>query len=433
MNDDTATLLLGLDEVAVAGAERDPDGHLMLARVTSYQDARCCPGCGTRSARSLGLVTTHPRDLPPAGRPTVLRWTKRRWRCENAGCERGSFTESIPAIPPRSRLTGRLREAVGAAVADRGRTVIQAARDHEVSWPVAHAAFARHARGALPAETPPVAVLGIDETRRGKPRFRLVGTDQGDVWEVVADTWHIGFTDLTGGAGLLGQVEGRTAASVSGWIEAQTPVWRGAVETVAIDMCTVFKAAVRENLRHARLVVDRFHVAQLAKTALTEFRRRVTLQQRGRRGRKGNREWELRNRLTRAGTRMHAKHLDPMIDDLRALPKKIGEPILRARGCKEDLMDLLALHGTNPNRPEISALLTRFYENAAASGVPEIERLATTVSTWWPEIHAAITTGVTNAGSEGTNRVIKTDARCAYGYRRVARGNLAPGLPQIRT
>jgi transposase len=46
-----------------------------------------------------------------------------------------------------------------------------------------------------------------------------------------------------------------------------------------------------------------------------------------------------------------------------------------------------------------------------------MERPAGTVSTWWPEILAAITTGVTNAGSEGTNRVIKTDARCAFGRR----------------
>ena len=424
MSDDAATLLLGLDGVAVAGAEQDPDGNLILALVTSCEDARCCPGCGVRAARSLGLVTTRPRDLPPAGRATVLNWTKRRWRCANTGCERTSFTESVPAIPPHSRLTGRLRGAVGAAVADRGRTVVQAARDLEVSWPVALAAFTQHTRDALPAETPPVTVLGIDETRRGKPKFRLAGTDQGDVWEVLADTWHIGFTDLSGGTGLLGQVEGRTAASVSGWIEAQTPAWRTSVQVVAIDMCTVFKAAVRESLPHARLVVDRFHVAQLANTALTEVRRRVTLQQRGRRGRKGNREWELRNRLTRAGARMHAKHLDPMIDDLKALPRKIGEPILRAWACKEDLMDLLALHGKNPSRPEVSSLLTRFYENAAASGLPEIERLATTVSTWWPEIHAAITTGVTNAGSEGINRVIKTDARCAYGYRNPANQRL---------
>jgi transposase len=189
------------------------------------------------------------------------------------------------------------------------------------------------------------------------------------------------------------------------------------VKVVAIDMCTVFKAAIRRSLPHAAIVVDRFHLAQLANVAVTEVRRRVTLQQRGRRGRKGNREWELRNRLTRAGARMHATHLDAMIDDLRALPRKIGAPILAAWNVKEDLMDLLALHGTHPTRPQVSALLARFYENAAASGLPECARLAQTISTWWPQILAAITTGVTNAGSEGVNRVIKTDARCAYGYR----------------
>jgi transposase len=39
------------------------------------------------------------------------------------------------------------------------------------------------------------------------------------------------------------------------------------------------------------------------------------------------------------------------------------------------------------------------------------------VQTWWPEILAFLHTGITNAGSEGTNRVIKTVARDAYGFR----------------
>jgi transposase len=171
------------------------------------------------------------------------------------------------------------------------------------------------------------------------------------------------------------------AAAVGAWLTAQSGAWRAGVRVVAIDMCTVFKATSRASLPHAVVVVDRFHLAQLANQAVTEVRRRVTLTQRGRRGRKGNREWELRNRLTRSGARMHAKHLDAMVDDLRALPMKIGTPILRAWNRKEDLMDLVALHGTNSTRPQISTLLTRFDENAAACGLPEIERLAATVST----------------------------------------------------
>jgi transposase len=95
LHDDTATLLLGLDGVNVASAVPDESGNPMLALVTACADARCCPGCGVRSTRSLGLMTTRPRDLPLAGRPTSLRWTKRG----NTGCPRRSFTESLPAVP----------------------------------------------------------------------------------------------------------------------------------------------------------------------------------------------------------------------------------------------------------------------------------------------------------------------------------------------
>jgi transposase len=104
-----------------------------------------------------------------------------------------------------------------------------------------------------------------------------------------------------------------------------------------------------------------------------------------------------------------------MADNLSALPKKIGVPILATWNAKEDLLDLLALTHTNPSRTTIARRLFRFDESYAASGLPELERLATTVQAWWPEIEAGITSGVNNAGSEGINRSIKTDARTAYG------------------
>ncbi|WP_370351195.1 transposase [Catenulispora sp. EB89] len=178
--------------------------------------------------------------------------------------------------------------------------MLQSARDHEIFWPIVQAAFAAHAAAALPERVPSVEHLGIDETRRGKAKFRL----------------------------------------------------------------------------------------------------------------------------TRSAARMPADHLDPMVEDLTALPKKIGAPILAAWNVKDDLMDLLALHGTHLGRAEIYDRLVKFYESAAASGLPEMERLATTVSTWWPQILAGITAGITNAASEGINRLIKTDARCAFGDRNPANQRL---------
>lgn len=93
-----------------------------------------------------------------------------RWRCREGRCPRGSFTESIGAVPARARLTARLRTEVGEAAADRFSCVLAAALHYRVSWPVAQAALSGHITGPLAAPLPVVRVLGIDDTRRGKPR-----------------------------------------------------------------------------------------------------------------------------------------------------------------------------------------------------------------------------------------------------------------------
>ena len=79
------------------------------------------------------------------------------------------------------RLTRRLREQAGAEAAERGITPAEAARHAEVSWPAAHAAFAAMADPVLEPAPAPVAHLGIDEHRRGRPR-----------WERDADTGEYG-------------------------------------------------------------------------------------------------------------------------------------------------------------------------------------------------------------------------------------------------
>jgi hypothetical protein len=51
-----------------------------------------------------------------------------------------------------------------------------------------------------------------------------------------------------------------------------------------------------------------------------------------------------------------------------------------------------------------------------APDIGELHRLATTVERWWPNIEAFIHTGITNATSEGVNRIVKLVARNAFGF-----------------
>jgi transposase len=121
-------------------------------------------------------VVTHPRDVPF---PSETR-----------------LGVAQAALAPRARVTARLKAAAGQAVG--GRTVARAGRHHGLSWPVVASAFAEQAT-ALLSEPEPVTVLGIDETRRGRPRF--ASNPQAGKLEQIADRWHTGFVDLGRRAG----------------------------------------------------------------------------------------------------------------------------------------------------------------------------------------------------------------------------------------
>lgn len=281
VQDTCASRLLGLEGLTVAEVEDADDGGCLVYAVTSADVVPVCPTCQTPSQSPKCWTTTVPRDLDIGGRRCVLVWCKRRWYCRCRDCPAISFTETVPQLPAAARVTCRLRQVAGAAVRDGGRTVAQSGRDHGLSWPVVQAQFEAAAAAVLPTTAPSTPVLGIDEIRRGKARF-VADPDTGTLRQVV-DRWFTGFVDLTGRHGLLGQVEGRAAADVGGWLAAQTPAWREQVRAVAIDMCASYRAAIREHLPHAAIVVDHFHLIQLANAKLAQVRRRVTATVRGRR------------------------------------------------------------------------------------------------------------------------------------------------------
>ncbi|HOB81164.1 MAG TPA: ISL3 family transposase, partial [Ornithinibacter sp.] len=251
--------------------------------VTDDEAAAGCPSCGVLSTSVMGHAVTRPRDVPYGQAPVHQVWHKRRWRCQESACPRASFTESLPAVPPRARVTTRLRTQCGAGIATRF-SCVQAGADYDgVSWPIAHRAFIAHVDPLRAAPLPPVTVLGIDETRRGKPKWGQ-DPDTGR-WVVVADRWHTGIVDAAGTGGLLAHIDGRTAAKVAEWIAEQPDSWRAGITHVTIDLSASYLRAVSDALPHAVVVADRFHLVRLANDMLTQVRQHATRDVRGRRGR----------------------------------------------------------------------------------------------------------------------------------------------------
>jgi transposase len=416
---DTASALFGMDGVEVTEAEREADGRRTVwARITL---PAMCPGCRTVSEKVHQYVTVTPRDVRACGQDTDFFLVKRRMECAGKDCPAGTFTESVPQLPPRCTITRRLLEHAGAEVAGRGITPAEAARDAGISWPSAHAAFEAKAGEILEEEPAPVAHLGIDEHRRGRPRWRQ-DTDTGEYVQL-ADRWHVCFYDLDGNQGLLGQVEGRTSDDTAYWLAGATPAWRDAVEVVAIDMCAIFASAVRKMLPRAAIAVDLFHVVQLAVKTTGDVRRRAIRELYGRRGKAGDPGYGIKRLLTRNLESLSPEQFEKIIETLDATAP--GQQLAIAWIAKEKLRSALKLRarvtGSTPCERQVRDRLFSFYDWCAQNeDIPELRTLASTIARWENEIVTAVTTGVANATAESLNRLAKLEARHAYGFRNPA-------------
>lgn len=77
--------------------------------------------------------------------------------------------------------------------------------------------------------------------------------------------------------------------------------------------------------------------------------------------------------------------------------------ILTAWIAKEQLRSLCATAATGGHRQEIHTRLWVHYDWCAVADIPELTTLAEMIETRWPAIEVFLTTGITNATTEGTN------------------------------
>jgi transposase len=411
--DQGSSLLLAIDGLVVDRVLIDESGRRVVHCSTDPELAGWCPACRQQSTAPKDRVTTRPRDVRIGPDRPVLLWHKRKWHCRVPECDRKVFTEALPEqIPARARITTRARRAAAQSIGDHLRPVSGVAAEMGMDWRIAHDAFVAYADEVLPAGPPPVRVLGVDETRRGKGRYEVESSTGVKVW---VDRFDTGLVDLDGTGGLFAQVNGRNSAAVIAWLEEQDPDWRAAITHVSMDTSATYARAARLALPHATVIVDRFHLVAIANRAVTEYRRELAWSRRGRRGRKVDPEWAQRNRLLRAAESLTEEESAKLHAAMRAADPSGG--LEKCWQGKEMLRQLLGLAGTDPDRSLIWRRLTDFYTHCADSEIHQLRRLAWTVNAWQPSIIQGIHTGISNGRTEGYNRIVKHVGRIAFGFR----------------
>jgi transposase len=397
----SGSVLLGLDGFEVL-AVQVVSGEWQLEVQTTATEVGCV-GCGMR-AELHGRRTVRVRDLPIGGRPVVLLWRKRIWRCREPACGVRTWTERAAAIGPRMVLTERARAEACRRVGKDAHAVAAVARDLGVGWATVMRAVRDHGAPLVddPTRVQGVAALGLDETSFLKAT-RLAPT-----------RWVTGLVDLDGGR-LLDVVADRTRAAVDGWLHARPRDWLAQVATVALDPWRGYASALTAPLGHATVVVDHFHAIRLANAVVDQVRRRVQQATLGHRGRKRDPLYRIRKLLLTAAEQLTGRGRVRLRAGLAA-----GDPtgeVAAAWQGKELLRAVYAAVGTVAAR----AALERFYRWADGVHVAELSRLARTVKAWEAEILAWHTTGgCSNGPTEAINLLINRVKRVGHGFRNFA-------------
>jgi len=204
---------------------------------------------------------------------------------------------------------------------------------------------------------------------------------------------------------------GRTGGCVRDWLSEQTEEFRNRIELVVIDPSAPYASGVRAALPRARIAVNKWHLVALANQMVTEVRQRVTRELLGRRGTTADPAW-VNRRLLLTGANHLTDNQWRRLEATLAASDPSNE-IGAAWAVKERLRLLLGEH--EPSR--IRWRLADFYDAAIDANMFETTRLAKTIQTWWPAILVALTEQVSNARTEGFNRIIKQTKRVGCGFR----------------
>ena len=382
--EDTITLRLGLPELRVL--DQWEHGDVMYVAVEKSDPViGWCDTCGRRVLESQSTQSRYrtPQDLPLYGSPVILNVRVRRDRCND--CSRW-ISDSFESVKPFAHKTRRLQEALKEQ-ARGGRTVKEVAESFRVGYHAAYDATFKHAGRGRKRALPPL--LGIDEFAKRKGH---------NYDTILLDLQKHRTVDV---------IEGRTKDQVSSYLNARSEADRNKVQAVCIDMSDSFLGAIQQALPHAEVVVDRFHVMQLAVKVMDKVRRQA---QRGLP--KGEKAplFKARYLLTKPPDDLSDEQLQQR-EEIRSAHPAIDE----AATIVEDLRDWY-----NKSYKYLGAAsnsLNLIINDAATSENNHLQTLAKTLTNWNEHIVAYMRWYITNGPTEGTNNKVKTIKRAAYGHR----------------
>ena len=372
-------VLLGLPEFRVINQVIHPqrlDVHLQR-RVTSIVCPRCQTCCWhVEESRPRCL-----RDLPILERPVVLWLHLRRFACSDCHHRPWEKSETFGAhVKWTARLYSQVRQEYL-----HGCPCRQLARRYGLSERTVFRWTFERSRGGRPRQLG--RAIGIDEySRRKGHRYNtlIVDLDKGKP---------------------IATFKGRRAEDVITWFQSRPQAERDQVEVVVMDMSKTYASAIQQLFGEQVHVIDRFHVVQLAVSALDGVLRSVRTQLDAEEAKALK---KLRKRWLKSANQLDVDELIARYEWRRRFPE--------LREVIDWVQNLRRWFERKYEKPAREALL-KLIERARQSALEPLQRMAGTLSRWFEPISRYLRHRYTNGMTEGFNNKIKLIQRRAYGLR----------------
>jgi transposase len=285
------------------------EGGAVIFSIRREHETSRCSSCGSARVIRRGQVTRRFRSLPIGGRATFVDLPIPRLECHDCGAVR---QVEVPFADPRRSYTRPFERY--ALELGRRMTIRDVAVHLGVGWDLIKDMQVRNlSRRFARPKLKHLRHIAIDEISIGRGHRYLT---------LVLDL-------ETGRVVFLG--DGKAGDALKPFWKRLRPS-RAKIEAVAMDMSAAYRGAVTKYLPKAKIVFDRFHVAQLFNEKLSELRRAL------------HREaTEVLQKDVLKGTRWlllkNADHLDEVKDEKRRLEEALAlnKPLATAYYMKEDL------------------------------------------------------------------------------------------------
>jgi transposase len=386
------TVPLDIPDVRVLSTEINKVSELIIT-IESTKEGTLCRRCGREIRKRHGYDEwTVIRHLPVFGRPSYLRYRPRRYQCME--CEDHPTTTQ--------RLDWREGNSAQSMAYDDhlllqlvNSTVEDVSIKEGVAYDCVLGVLERRISTSVDwGQYVALGVIGLDEIalKKGHRNFVVIVTAR-----------------LVGGrVVILGVLPDRQKDSVVEFLRSIPERLKQSIHTVCCDMYEGFTEAVREELSHARIVIDRFHVARAYRDGLDDLRK----QELGRLKKelpdveykqlKGN-MWALRK-----------KPADLNTEERRTLRLlfRYAPKLKQAYDLQQQLTAIFDQHSSPTSaQTKIRAWIKRI----ARSGLRCFDKFINTLGRWWQEIINYFVNRDNSGFVEGLNNKLKVLKRRCYG------------------